>query len=203
MSILSTILLSKLRDKTISRAAFRDYSNQLAHCLAQQAAEHLSTTKTKVETPLDTADGKDFDRPIILVPILRSGLVLVPAFSNYFHGAAIGCIGLRRDEKTAIASLYYQNLPKLTGNEHILMLDPMIATGGSAVAALNILTKQGIKQQNIIFVGIIAAQEGIDNVRKSFSKITLLVTATDPYLNQDKFIVPGLGDFGDRYFGTE
>lgn len=203
MSILTQVLLSQLRRKELTRAEFRYHAHQLAMCMAQQAAEYIKPTINTIQTPLATTQGTSFTQPIVLIPILRSGLVLLPAFIEYFPHAGIGCVGLRRDEKTAIANLYYKNIPKLSGKEQIIMLDPMIATGGSGSAALDIITKMGIKQEQIIFVGIIAAQEGVDVIKKSFPKITLIVTAIDKDLNAAKFIVPGLGDFGDRYFGTE
>ena len=110
---------------------------------------------------------------------------------------------MRRDEKTAIAHLYYENLPKMRRETPIIILDPMIATGGTAVATLEILTKRGITQDSIVFAGVIAAPEGIAQVKKHFPNVTLIIAVTDEKLNDAKFILPGLGDFGDRYFGTE
>ncbi len=203
MNTLSTILLSNLRNKELSRSMFREYANQLAHCLAQQAADFIATQKTTITTPFGTASGLSFQKQIVLVPILRSGEALLGPFMTYFPGAAVGFVGLRRDEKTAIAKLYYSNIPKLTGKEQIIMLDPMIATGGSATATLNILLTMGMQQEQILFVAVIAAQEGLDAVQKAFPKIKIIVAGIDKELNATKFIVPGLGDFGDRYFGTE
>ena len=202
MNTLSTYLLGQLRRKDLPQGLFRYHAHQLALCMAQQAAEHLTTKQINIQTPMGTAPGIAFEKHIVLVPILRSGLVLLPAFIEYFPDAGIGCVGMRRDEKTAIAKLYYQNIPKLTGNEQIIMLDPMIATGGSSIATLTILKDLGINPNRVLFVAIIAAQEGVDAVKQAFSDITILVTAIDKELNKDKFIVPGLGDFGDRYFGT-
>jgi len=203
MKILSNVLISQLRRKDLPRGLFRLHAHQLALCLAQQAAEHLATTTTNIATPLGTAQGTAFQKPLMLVPILRSGLVLLPAFIEYFPDATIGCVGMKRDEKTAIPNLYYCNLPKLAGNEQIIMLDPMIATGGSSIATLEILQKKGIDPNTVLFVAVIASEEGLHAVQKAFPKITILVTAVDKELNKTKFIVPGLGDFGDRYFGTE
>jgi uracil phosphoribosyltransferase len=203
MHTLMHVLISQLRRKELTRAEFRLHAHQLAECLAQVAVEQLKTKAITITTPFGQAAGIEFSQPIVLVPILRSGLALLPAFTNLFPNAGIGCVGLRRDEKTAIATLYYNNIPKLSGDEQIIMLDPMIATGGSSCATLDILTKKGIKQNNILFVAVIAAQHGIDVVKKAFPGITILVAAIDQELNAQKFIVPGLGDFGDRYFGTE
>jgi uracil phosphoribosyltransferase len=203
MLTLTKILITQLRRKELTRAEFRFHTQQLAQCLAQQAIDHLKATPITVTTPFGKSDGIALTQPIVLVPILRSGLALLPAFVELFPNAGIGCVGLRRDEKTAIATLYYNNLPKLTSVEQIIMLDPMIATGGSSCATLEILTKQGIAQRNILFVAVIAAQQGLDAVKNAFPGITIIVAAVDKELNAKKFIVPGLGDFGDRYFGTE
>ncbi|MFA5306997.1 MAG: uracil phosphoribosyltransferase [Candidatus Babeliales bacterium] len=203
MHTLMQTLITHLRRKELTRAQFRYYAHQLAQCLAQQAVEHLKPTTVTVATPFGKAEGIALNQPIVLVPILRSGLVLLPAFIELFPDAGIGCVGLRRDEKTAIATLYYNNIPKLNGEEQIIMLDPMIATGGSSCSTLEILTKQGVAQRNILFVAVIAAQQGLDVVKQSFPGINIIVAAVDKELNPKKFIVPGLGDFGDRYFGTE
>ncbi len=203
MTRLATTLLSQIRRKDISRTVFRQHAYNLSLCLAQQAAEHLAVKTIHIQTPLGTAQGNAIADQLVLVPILRSGLVLLPAFIEFFGEASIGCLGMKRDEKTAIAHLYYQNLPKISGSEQIIVLDPMIATGGSATDALTILSKLCIQQERILFVAVIASQEGINKVKTAFPKVTILVTAIDPELNSTKFIVPGLGDFGDRFFGTE
>jgi len=203
MNKLANVLLSNLRSKDLSQGQFRFNAHLLSQSLAQQAANHVHTQEITINTPLGAATGQAFTNHLVLVPILRSGLVLLPAFISYFPDAGIGCVGLRRDEKTAVAHFYYQNLPKLFGSEQLIMLDPMIATGGSAIATLNIVSNLGIKQEQIIFVAMIASQDGIDAVKNVYPKIRLLVAAIDKNLNKDKFIVPGLGDFGDRYFGTE
>lgn len=203
MNNLADVLLSNLRRKDISRGDFRFNAQQLSQNLAQQAANHVQTRAVTISTPFGISAGKTFNKNLVLVPILRSGLVLLPAFISYFPDASIGCVGLKRDEKTAINHLYYQNLPKLLGDEQIIMLDPMIATGGSAIATLTIFSNLGFKQEQVIFVAFIASQEGVDTIKNAFPRITLLVAAIDKELSKDKFIVPGLGDFGDRYFGTE
>lgn len=203
MNKLSNVLLSNLRREDISQGQFRFNAHLLSQSLAHQAANHVHTHTVTINTPLGISPGQTFDNHLVLIPILRSGLVLLPAFISYFPDASIGCVGLRRDEKTAVTHCYYQNLPKLFGREQLIMLDPMIATGGSAIATLNIVSHLGINQEQVIFVAMIASQDGIDAVKASFPKIKLLVAAIDKELNKDQFIVPGLGDFGDRYFGTE
>ncbi len=197
------ICMTVLRDKNSSRSAFRQAAQQLAQILAHEAAEHLATTQTKIQTPIDTTAGVQLQRPIILVPILRSGITLLPAFLEFFTEATVGVVGLKRDEKTAVAHWYYENFPPMTGNEQIIILDPMIATGGTGVEVLAHLAQRGVTQDRILFASIICAPEGLKVIRDQFPDITIITASIDDHLNPTKFIVPGLGDFGDRYFGTE
>jgi len=203
MNVLKETIITQLRDKHTTRANFRQAAQQLAHILVQQAVEQLATEIFSVQTPLVQTSGKKFVYEPVLIPILRSGLILLPAFQSYFPDASIGIVGLRRDEKTAEAQWYYENVPMINKNTPVIVLDPMIATGGTAVEALTMLEKKGVKQECITFVAVICSPEGIDLVRKKFPKVTLVVAVTDEKLNNAKFILPGLGDFGDRYFGTE
>lgn len=196
------ILISTLRNKNTSMPEFREASYKLGLILAIETSHILSKTKTKIQTPLAKASGFQFENDIVLVPILRSGLALLPPFLTYFPNTTIGCIGLRRDEKTAIAQLYYKNLPKIKKTDDVILLDPMIATGGSACAALRILEEEGITQDRIIFNAIISSPIGIGLINKQFPKIKLIIAQEDQELNPSKFILPGLGDFGDRFFGT-
>lgn len=197
------ICMTLLRDKNSSRSVFRQTAHKLAHILAHEAAQHVATTQKKVQTPLATANGVQFERPIVLVPILRSGITLLPAFLDFFTDATVGVVGLKRDETTAVAHWYYKNFPPMTGQEQIIILDPMIATGGTGVEVLAHLTQAGIPQNRILFASIICAPEGLAVIRAQFPDITIITCALDEHLNATKFIVPGLGDFGDRYFGTE
>jgi uracil phosphoribosyltransferase len=197
------VLLSILRDKDISRATYRDVSHKLGCILAAEVAAHLDRESFEVATPLSKGEGFRFKNDIVLIPILRSGIVLLEPFMSFFPGSKVGFVGLRRDEKTAIPMLYYQNLPVIAPENDVLVLDPMIATGGSGSEAVKILIKAGIKEEKIIFVGVIAAPEGIEKLKSLFPKMTIVGPVVDEKLNDKKFIVPGLGDFGDRYFGTE
>jgi uracil phosphoribosyltransferase len=184
-------------------AEFRTAANQLAILLAQETAEYLPVTPMSVTTPLSVSfTGMTQVTPLVLIPILRSGLALLPAFAAQYPHAKIGVFGLKRDEKTAIAHWYYKNMPKIDAHDHIILLDPMIATGGSALAALNELSQMGIGQERITFVGVISATPGIEAIRTVYPHLRIITAANDPALNTTKYIVPGLGDFGDRYFGT-
>jgi uracil phosphoribosyltransferase len=197
------ICMTLLRDKNSSRPVFRQAAHRLAQILAHEAAEHLATAQTKVQTPVGTATGTQLTRPIVLVPILRSGITLLPAFLEFFTDATVGVVGLKRDETTAVAHWYYENFPPLKGNEQIIILDPMIATGGTGTEVLAHLAKRGVTQDRILFASIICAPEGLKVIRDQFPDITIITASIDDHLNATKFIVPGLGDFGDRYFGTE
>jgi len=159
--------------------------------------------KIQIQTPIDTATGIKLADPIVLVPILRSGITMLHAFTHYFPDASIGVVGLRRDEKTAIAHWYYENLPPLSKKEQVIILDPMIATGGTALETLKKLQEHGVPQEKILFVSMVCAPEGLEAIKAKFDQITIITAAVDDHLNAQKFIVPGLGDFGDRYFGTE
>lgn len=198
------ILLSRLRDSNTSRKDFREATFQLGTILACEAAEQLLHKKSTIRTPVAETEGVSLQNPVILVPILRSGLALLPSFTKIFPEAKVGMIGMYRDEKTALPHLYYQNFPRISQDDDVLLLEPMIATGGSLSQALDILIhEKKIAEEKIIICGVVAAPEGIEAVRKYSSKVRLLFAQKDEKLNAKKFIVPGLGDFGDRYFGTE
>ncbi len=200
---MKNILITKLRNTATTRSEFRTTAHQLSLILVQEASTHLATQQKPVQTPIATATGTYLRNKLVLIPILRSGLVMLPPFLTFFSDAAVGFVGMRRDEKTAIPKMYYQNLPPITDNDQIIILDPMLATGGTAIETLNILTKQGINGNRIIFVGIICAPEGLAAVRKAHPEVTFIIAVTDAGLTSHYFITPGLGDFGDRYFGTE
>lgn len=192
--------LTLLRDEKTPVEVFRQASHQLASLLAAEASLFVSENPKKVKTPLGQAQGASVSQRVILIPILRAGLVMLPAFLNYYPQAPIGCMGIRRDEKTAKPHLYYENIPSLKPTDFVFILDPMIATGGSALLAIEHLQKKGASQ--IALVGIIGSQEGVQKIETECPYIRVVVAAKDPELNPQKFIVPGLGDFGDRYFGN-
>ena len=203
LSSLKNLLITKLRNKSASRAEFRYAAMQLAKLLALEAESVLETEKINIETPITKTIGIKIKKNIVIIIILRSGLVLLPAFIEQFPNSSVGFVGMKRDEKTAKANLYYKNLPKISQYDQVIVLDPMIATGGSSIGTLKILTDQGVNQSQILFVGVIAAPEGIKIMQKTFPNIRIIVAVTDKGLTPTKFITPGLGDFGDRSFGTE
>lgn len=195
-------LLTTLRDKHTSSHGFRHATEQLSHLLAGEAGQHVKTIKTTVSTPLMATEGEKLTEKLVIAPILRAGLAMLPAFLRFFPDASVGFFGMRRDEITKKPHLYYQNLPPLSPDHTVIIIDPMIATGGSGALALNVLQEKGVPSENIIYVGIVAAPEGIKKIQATAPKMQLVVAHIDDTLNNDAFIVPGIGDFGDRYFGT-
>jgi len=195
--------LSILRNKATSRGAFRVAAEQLTTLLAVRALEHVQMKKVPIETTLAKTTGLTFDQRIILVPILRSGMTMVEPFLRILSDALVGVVGLRRDEKTAVAHWYYENMPPLLLTDQIIVVDPMIATGGTGKQTLELLQEKGADMTRLIYVSMVGAPEGIKTITEAFTTITLVLAAEDSHLNEKKYIVPGLGDYGDRYFGTD
>lgn len=202
MDNLKQYWLSTLRDKSTDQAQFQKAAHELGKIMITEVAEELPYSESTVDTPLAMAEGRRFPHRAVLVPILRSGLAMLPTFQKAFVGAPVGMIGMRRDEETAIAELYYLNLPKIEKTDRVILLDPMLATGGTLHFCLDCLTEAGVEQDKIFFCGFVSAPEGIARVKEAYPGVTLSIAAEDTELNADKFIVPGLGDFGDRYYGT-
>jgi uracil phosphoribosyltransferase len=192
--------LTKLRDKATKPKKFRELIREIAILLAYEATADLALDDTQVETPMGVASGALLREKIGLVPILRAGLGMVDGVWEMMPGAEVWHIGLYRDEKTLRPVQYYNKLPVDPTVQVCLILDPMLATGGSAVATVGILKKWGA--QRIRFVGIIAAPEGIETLHTAHPDIPIHLAAIDSHLNDIGFIVPGLGDAGDRQFGT-
>lgn len=153
-----------------------------------------------VETPLTRTEGARLDRPVVLVPILRAGLGMLDGISQLLPHANIGHLGLYRDEATLRPVTYYSRLPKDVAGAEVLLLDPMLATGQSAAAAASILKKHGA--ESIAFICIVACPPGVAHLQQAHPEIPIFTAAVDPELNSVGYIVPGLGDAGDRYFGT-
>jgi len=192
--------LTKLRDKKTKPKKFRELIREIAMLLIYEATADLALDETQVETPMGIASGALLREKIGLVPILRAGLGMVDGAWEMMPGAEVWHIGLYRDEKTLRPVEYYNKLPVDPTVQVCLILDPMLATGGSAVATVNILKRWGA--QRIKFVGVIAAPEGIQALHTAHPDVPIHVAAIDSHLNEIGFIVPGLGDAGDRQFGT-
>jgi uracil phosphoribosyltransferase len=192
--------LTKMRDKATNPKKFRELIREVAMLLAYEATADLAVDDTRVETPMGASSGALLREKIGLVPILRAGLGMVDGVWEMMPSAEVWHIGLYRDEETLRPVQYYNKLPVDPTVQVCLILDPMLATGGSATATVDILKKWGA--QRIKFVGIIAAPEGIEVLRSAHPDVPIHVAVIDSHLNEIGFIVPGLGDAGDRQFGT-
>jgi uracil phosphoribosyltransferase len=192
--------LATLRDASTPPELFRRMAVRISLLLASEATRDVPKRPVRVQTPLGHADGTRVDGGVVVVPVLRAGLGMLDAVLELVPTARVGHIGLQRDEITAVASQYYSRLPgDLTGS-YVVMIDPMLATGGSAVAALDLLKKAGARDVRMIC--IVAAPEGVALVTEHHPDVHIYTPAVDQGLNAHKFIVPGLGDFGDRLYGT-
>jgi uracil phosphoribosyltransferase len=192
--------LATLRDKRTTPEHFRQAANRISVLLVAEALRDVPTTRETVETPLGPAEARRVGRDVVVVPVLRAGLGMLDAVLELVPSARVGHIGLQRDESTAVASQYYSKLPSPIGESYVLMIDPMLATGGSAVAALDLLQRSGAKK--IRLVCIVSAPEGVALVERRHPAVEIYTPVVDRELNALKYIVPGLGDFGDRLYGT-
>ncbi len=192
--------LVSLRDKTTSPQHFRQAATRISVLLAAEALRDIPTENLTVATPIGPAPGRRVGRDVVVVPVLRAGLGMLDAVLELVPSARVGHIGLQRDEMTAVASQYYSKLPPKLDASYVLMIDPMLATGGSAVAALDLLRRGGAV--SIRIVCIVAAPEGVALVERHHPNVGIYTPVVDEKLNDQKYIVPGLGDFGDRLYGT-
>ncbi len=192
--------ISFLRDKETSVKDFREMAYEIALLMGYEATRDLKLTEHEVETPIAKTTGKFIAKQVALVPILRAGLGMVDALMSLIPAAKVGHVGLYRDPETHEPVEYYCKLPNDIEERQVLVLDPMLATGGSAVAAIDFIKKRGAKK--IKLMNIIAAPEGVEAVQKAHPDVDIYVGALDERLNEHCYIVPGLGDAGDRLFGT-
>jgi uracil phosphoribosyltransferase len=192
-------LLAQLRSQETAPPVFRTLAKRLALTLALEAIRDLPTTEIVVRTPLEETTGRVLG-DLVAVPILRAGLGMLEAVTELFPEVAVGYIGLERDEASLEPQSYYRKLPPVEGR-HVLVLDPMLATGGSGSAATSAVREGG--PRSIRFVCVVAAPEGIKRMEADHPDVPIFTAAIDRQLNERGYIVPGLGDFGDRLFGTE
>ena len=194
--------LAVLRNKETPVKEFRELISEIAGLMCYEATRNLPTMEVDVETPVAVAKCKMLaGKKLAIVPILRAGLGMVDALVDLIPSAKIGHIGLYRDPETHLPVEYYCKLPEDIGNRVVFVVDPMLATGGSAIAAIDFLKKHGCK--NIIMMNIIGCPEGIKAVTEAHPDVDLYLAACDEKLNDHAYIVPGLGDAGDRIFGTK
>ena len=192
--------LVSLRNKHTPPEQFRRAATRISVLLAAEALRDVATAATTVDTPIGLASGLRIGADVVVVPVLRAGLGMLDAVLELVPHARVGHIGLQRDELTAIASQYYSKLPANLAGSYVVMIDPMLATGGSAVAALHLLRAAGAGAIRIIC--IVAAPEGIALVEGQYPDVLIYTPVIDDRLDERKYIVPGLGDFGDRLYGT-
>ena len=192
--------ITRIRSVDTDTAAFRTALHDASRLLCFEATRELETLEVTVTTPLCETRGRRLARPVVLVPILRAGIGLLRGFTEVFGEAAIGTIGLRRNEETHLPEHYHFRVPSGLGEAEVIVTDPMLATGGSAVDAVAQLKREGATR--IRFVCLIAAPEGLANFTSRHPDVAVYAGALDACLNDDAYIFPGLGDAGDRYFGT-
>lgn len=195
--------ITLLRDERTGSKDFRDLVSEIAAFMAYEAARDLPVEDVTVKTPLTTTIGKTMGcKKLALVPILRAGLGMVSGIEQLIPTAKIGHIGMYRNEKTLVPVVYFCKMPTDLAEREIFLLDPMLATGGSAVAAIKALCDRGVLLSNIKFLCLVAAPEGVKNLTEAYPDLCIYTASIDDHLNENGYIVPGLGDAGDRIFGT-
>ncbi len=192
-------LLTQLRDVQTPPDQFRQHAHTLGVLLALEATRDLSTSLKTINTPLEQLDAPVLSQTLAVVPILRAGLAMLEPVLEVFPHVAVGYVGLERDHTTAVASSYYKKLPELK-NKFCLCLDPMLATGGSAAKAVSLMKDEGAEK--IVMVCVVAAPEGVAAFKEAHPDVEIVTASLDRQLNEIKYILPGLGDFGDRLYGT-
>jgi uracil phosphoribosyltransferase len=193
--------MAKIRDKRTGTKEFRESVSEVGGLITYEITRDFTTRKITVETPICETEAYELDKQIIIVPILRAGLGMVEGIHNMIPTAKIGHIGLYRDEETLQPQVYYQKFPKDIVNGVVLVVDPMLATAGSACKAIDILKEKGAT--DIRYVGLVGCPEGISRLQSEHPDVPIYLAAMDSHLNEVGYIVPGLGDCGDRLFGTK
>lgn len=193
--------IAMLRNRDTGSKEFRELVEEVAMLLSYEATRELPLADVKVQTPITTADCKMIDTKLAIVPILRAGIGMTEGLLALMPTAKVGHIGLYRDPETLQPVEYYCKLPEDSAEREIFVVDPMLATGGSSAAAITMLKERGVK--NIHFMCIIAAPEGVKKMQETHPDVDIYIGALDSHLNEHGYIVPGLGDAGDRIFGTK
>ena len=198
---LAAHFLTHLRDRTTKPANFRLLTKRLTVLLALEATRELATRPRAIETPMEALDSPILDDSLVAVPVLRAGLGMLDPLVEFFPDVSVGYIGLERDHETAVASSYYAKLPPQMNGRTTLILDPMLATGGSASQAITRVKEAGAGR--VLMLCIVAAPEGVARLDADHPDVDVFTAGLDRGLNDVKYILPGLGDFGDRLYGTE
>ena len=196
---LAGAVLTRLRDRTTGPAEYRALARRLGLLLVAEATRDLEVRTSTVETPLEAFEGTRLVRGIVAIPVLRAGLGLLEAVVDLYPDAVVGYLGMERDEITHLPRDYYAKLPPMAGRR-ALVVDPMLATGGSGSAAVRYVREAGA--DDITFMCVVAAPEGLERMRSDHPDVPIVAAALDRELNDRAYILPGLGDFGDRLYGT-
>jgi uracil phosphoribosyltransferase len=192
--------LTRLRDKRTAPQEFRRILSEVAALIIYEATRSFAVRPVSVTTPMARAKGYSLKREVILVPVLRAGLGMMDSILQLIPHARVGFIGLKREEKSLRALFYHKSLPRDLTHFEVILIDPMLATGGSAVSAMDLLTELGAR--HVRLVNLVAAPEGINKVHERYPRLPIFTAAIDRKLNRNGFIIPGLGDAGDRLFGV-
>ncbi len=193
--------ITNMRKKETKTPEFRRLVNEVGSIMTYEVFRDMPLTEVDIETPLAPTTGYRFAKDIVVVPILRAGLGLVEGITNILPEVKIAHIGMYRDETTLLPQTYFERYPKNVANSFVVVVDPMLATGGSAEAAIDMLKKQGVK--NIRLMCLVGVPEGVERIQKSHPDVAIYLGVMDERLNDVGYILPGLGDAGDRIFGTD
>ena len=193
--------LSIIRDEATNTKNFRETLDEIGSLMAYEITRDLPVKEVEVKTPITYAKCYQLDTEIVIVPILRAGLGMVDGIHKVIPTAKVGHVGLCRNEETLLPERYYAKFPSTIKEGIVFVVDPMLATGGSAVEAIKVLKEEGAKK--IAYIGLVGVQQGIDNLQKNHPDVDIYLAAQDEKLNEVGYIVPGLGDCGDRIFGTK
>lgn len=192
--------LAIIRNVETGHKRFRELSTEITQFLCYEALKNIKTREVQVETPMATATCHEIDTDIVVVPILRAGVGMLDGILDLLPTARVGFVGLYRDEETKQPVSYYERFPPQVHGGTCIIIDPMLATGGSTIAAIDLLKESGAGQ--IVVICIVTCREGLDLVEDAHPDVPVYTASIDEYLNENKYIVPGLGDAGDRLFGT-
>lgn len=198
---LITHKLTQMRKKDTGTKDFRENLDEIAELMAYEVCRDLPVKPVSIETPVAPCTGFELSKEVVIVPILRAGIGLLDGIRRLVPTAKVGFIGMYRDEKTLVPHEYFAKFPKNMGDAIVMIVDPMLATGGSAIDAIAAVKKRGAKQ--IKLVCLVGAPEGVKAVQEKYPDVDLYLAALDDHLNENGYIVPGLGDAGDRIFGTK
>ncbi|MFJ8211316.1 uracil phosphoribosyltransferase [Streptomyces sp. NPDC096033] len=192
-----------IRDRRASRADFVFYSRRIIRLLLESALDQLPFDQHEAITPVgETYEGLRLGPQLCAVPVVRAGDSMLDELRQVIPDITVGKLLIQRDKTTKLPHLYYKNFPEDIADRHVLLLEPMLATGGSAKAAIEVLLDAGVKEGNIVFVNFLASPEGIEAVHAKYPLVKIVTSSIEQRLNENAFMIPGIGDFGDRYFGT-